>query len=135
MTRTVSFSLAMDSDGNALGGIRLPHMRTVLQDGEVIGAPLGIYTGRDPEFEDRSLGYGYAVLGGTFEPFSPEEIQQRYPSQEIYVELVRKAAAALLRDGIVLEQDYQTYVREAEHRVLVPVEIDLTGLAASPRTE
>ena len=36
---------ATDADGNVKGGLRLPHMPTVLRNGERAGAPLGVYGG------------------------------------------------------------------------------------------
>jgi hypothetical protein len=56
----------------------------------------------------------YAWYGGSFEPFSAEELKARYLSREAYVELVSKAAAALLADRLILQEDYDAYVRSAE---------------------
>jgi hypothetical protein len=104
-----------DADGNVLGGIRLPHMATLLPDGDQAGAPLGFYSGNDPSL-DPALGYGYARLGGIFEPFPAEERAARYSSREVYVDLVRRAAEALLAQGYILEEDRDAYVRAAEHQ-------------------
>ena len=41
------FRLATDADGNVKGGVRLPHMPTVLPNGERVGAPRGVYGGLD----------------------------------------------------------------------------------------
>jgi hypothetical protein len=108
------FELRTDQDGNALGGIRLPHMPSFTPAGEEAGAPLGIYGGADLDFQDPALGGGFAFLGGTFAPFPPEEIIRRYPTREVYVELVRRAAATLWEQGFILEEDYTGYIREAE---------------------
>ena len=106
------FHVATDADGNVLGGIRLPNVATELPNGERAGAPLGVYGGHDEDL--RGPGYGYAHHGGTFDPFSAEELARRYPTQEVYVDLVEKAAATLLADGYILEEDYEAYVRDAE---------------------
>lgn len=106
--------LQLDDGGNVLGGIRLPHMATLLPDGEWAGAPLGLYTGYEPDLDQPR--YGYASLGGTFEPFSAEEFARRYPTREVYVDRVRRAAAALLAGGYILEEDYAAYIRAAERR-------------------
>jgi hypothetical protein len=107
-----TFRLATDGDGNALGGVRLPHMATLLPNGEWAGAPLGVYGGRDLDLD--APRFGYAELGGTFEPFSAEELARRYPSRETYVDLVRKAAAALLSGGYILQADHDAYIRSAQ---------------------
>src|SRR5262245_47771546 len=68
-----------DADGNVKGGLRLPHMPTVLLNGERAGAPLGVYGGLDPDYlNPRNL---FALLGGTFAPFSDQELTVRYPSK------------------------------------------------------
>ena len=120
-----SFSLATDADGNALGGIRLPNLATVLQGGERVGAPLGRYGGLNDGFPS-SEGFGYAQLGGVFEPFPDEEIARRYPSREIYVDLISRAAAALREEGYILEEGYDTYVRAAARQPL-PHDLDWRG--------
>jgi hypothetical protein len=106
------FHLATDADGNVNGGVRLPHMATVLPNGERVGAPLGVYGGLDPEYYEPFNAYPW--LGGTFEPFTAEELKARYPSHDAYVDLVEKAAAALLADRFILEDDYEAYVTSAE---------------------
>jgi Alpha/beta hydrolase domain len=105
------FHFATDADGNVTGGVRLPHMPTVLPSGERAGAPLGVYGGLDPAYlEPFNL---FAWLGGTFAPFSAQELATRYPSQETYVQLMRNAAAALLADRFILQEDYDAYLQAA----------------------
>jgi hypothetical protein len=106
------FHFATDEHGNVTGGVRLPHMPTVLPNGERVGAPLGVYHGLDPDYEGHPN--VYAWYGGSFEPFSAEELKARYPSRVAYVELVRKAAAALLAERFILQEDYDAYIRSAE---------------------
>jgi hypothetical protein len=106
------FNFATDADGNVKGGLRLPHMPAVLANGERVGAPLGVYHGLDPDYEDHT-NY-FAWIGGSFEPFSAEELAARYPSRELYAELVRDAAAALLAERFILEEDYEAYVAAAK---------------------
>jgi hypothetical protein len=109
------FHFARDVDGHAKGGLRLPHMPAALPNGEQAGAPLGVYLGLDPDYKDHP-NY-YAWIGGSFEPFSAEEFAKRYPSREVYAELVRKAAAALLAERFILQEDYDAYIQSAElHR-------------------
>jgi hypothetical protein len=106
-----TFDTDLDEDGNALGGLRLPHMEQVV-DGVVAGAPLGIYTGTHPE-ADKELERG-RWIGGYFEPFSSEELAMRYPDHETYVQRVTRAADYLLESGYILEEDRDAYVQEAE---------------------
>jgi Alpha/beta hydrolase domain len=103
---------ATDTNGNVTGGLRLPHMPTVLPNGERAGAPLGVYRGLDPDYlEPLNV---FALLGGTFAPFPAQELAARYPSQEAYVQLVRNAAAALLADRLILQEDYDAYLQAAQ---------------------
>ena len=89
-------------------------MPTVLPNGERVGAPLGVYHGLDPDYEDHPN--IYAWYGGSFEPFSAAELRARYPSRDIYVDQVKKAAAALLAERFILQEDYDAYVQSAEVR-------------------
>jgi hypothetical protein len=108
---TGGFTLAADADGNVKGGLRLPHMPTVLRSGERVGAPLGVYRGLDPDYKDV---HEIPWIGGTFEPFSAQELGARYPSRDAYVELVSKAAAALLADRFLLQEDHDAYIQAAK---------------------
>jgi hypothetical protein len=106
------FHFATDADGNVKGGVRLPHMPAALPNGEQVGAPLGVYRGTDPDYKGH-VNY-YAWIGGSFEPFSAEELKARYPSREVYAELVGKAAAALLAERFILQEDHDAYIQSAE---------------------
>jgi Alpha/beta hydrolase domain len=109
---TGRFHFTTDADGNVMGGVRLPHMTTVLPSGERAGAPLGVYGGLDPAYlEPFNL---FAWLGGPFTPFSDEDLATRYPSREAYVQLVRTAAAALLADRFLLQEDADAYLQAAK---------------------
>lgn len=108
---------ARDADGNALAGLRLPHMPSlVCTNGNhchAAGAPLGTYTGAETTIPGT-----FPLLAGTFEPFSPEELKERYGNRGIYVQLVRRAAQDLRKQGYILQEDYRRYVREAAHQPL-----------------
>jgi Alpha/beta hydrolase domain len=122
-----TFMPERDADGNALGGLRLPHMPSVLcddhsrdaDDCRAAGAPLGTYTGLEtdnvPVPPNTNL---YVMWGGTFEPFSPAELKARYRNRGTYIRLVRRAAQALRQQGYILPEDYRRYVREAAHQPL-----------------
>lgn len=112
-----AFEVARDADGNALGGLRLPHMPSVLCDDtdhcKASGAPLGVYSGQETNTTNVLV-----ELGGTFEPFSPEELKERYGTRGNYVRLVRRAAQELREQGYILREDYTKYVREATRQPL-----------------
>ena len=105
----------LDEDGNALGGLRLPHMEQEV-DGQVAGAPLGTYTGMNMDVDEEAEPpiNVFAAGGGTFTPFSDEELRERYPDHETYVSRVTRAADHLLAGGYILDQDRDAYVLEAE---------------------
>ncbi len=108
------FRPATDADGNVKGGVRLPHMATVLPSGERAGAPLGVYGGIN-RAHLKPLNR-FALNGGTFKPFSAEKLAARYPNHDGYVQLVRNAAAALLAERFILKEDYDAYIAAAQNR-------------------
>ena len=107
----------LDEDGNALGGLKLPHMEQVI-DGEVAGAPLGVYTGLNPDTDPDDPTAGFVLFGGTFTPFDEAELRERYPDHETYVNRVTRAADYLLDRGYILEEDRDAYVLEAEQSAI-----------------
>ena len=96
-------------DGNAIGGLRLPHMTATDQGGEV-GAPLGVYEGVDFAQPSRFL-----WLGGYFTPFDSAKLDSLYPTHGSYVERVAGAAHRLVERRELLQEDAKTYIREAAH--------------------
>jgi Alpha/beta hydrolase domain len=97
-----------DADGNALGGIRLPHMPTTLDpSGLPAGAPLGAYGGIEPAGLPSNL---FLILGGTFDPFSQQQLEKRYPNRT-YELLISRAADHLFDQGYIIEADLQEYKR------------------------
>jgi hypothetical protein len=100
------FTVALDADGNALGGIRLPHMSTEI-DGQPAGAPTGTYGALD--MSGLSPLNVFLLFGGTYTRFSDEVLAERYPSPEVYKELVTRAADKLLADGYILQEDRDAY--------------------------
>ena len=96
-----------DADGNAVGGLRLPHMTAMDSSGEV-GAPLGTYDGAD--FGQTNF---FLWLGGHFTPFDSAELESRYPNHGTYVERVAKAAHRLVDRREILQADAKEYIRAA----------------------
>ena len=87
--------LVLDSDGNALGGLRMPYIQT----------PIAKYTG--------------VLWGDCAEaqvPFTPERLAQLYPTHEAYVQQVAAAARDLVRGGFLHPDDATDIVDRAEDR-------------------
>lgn len=101
-----------DADGNAVGGVRLPHMTAMDKSGQV-GAPLGIYEGVD--FAQTNF---FLWLGGHFTPFDSAKLDSLYPTHGSYVERVAKAAHRLVERREVLKEDANAYIREASHSTI-----------------
>ena len=102
--------VARDADGNAIGGIRLPHMKSRWH-GRPAGAPLGSYTGVDLNTLNP-----FFFLAGTFRPFPPARLAELYPTREVYVDRVRRAADRLLAERHILRADRDAYIAAAEHQ-------------------
>jgi hypothetical protein len=100
-----------DAEGNAKGGVRLPHMPTTLAGGKQAGAPLGHYTGVAWDYEGRNM---FFLLSGTFEPFTPEKIKALYHDHETYVAAVTAAAQDLVAKRYILQEDADAYVEAAK---------------------
>jgi hypothetical protein len=104
----------VDGDGNDIGGIR----SVMLQ------VPVGTYTG----WNLRAAGFmeGLPCLAsGSFIPFAKTaaergndprpSLEERYGTHQRYVDRVRTAAAQLVREGFLLQEDYFKLVANAEH--------------------
>jgi hypothetical protein len=115
-----------DSDGNSIGGIRLPGLRV----------PLGTYQGWNP----RQAKYGapefMVPFVGSFWPFAITEaqgkktndprpsIEARYPTKQVYVEKVGKAVKDLIQQGFMLEEDGEKYIEDAKNMSWPPEPIN-----------
>lgn len=103
-----TFTATVDADGNATGGIRMPHMPSVV-DGQDAGAPTGTYLGIDPaSFAMMPFNLDIAA-GGSYVRFSDEELMTRYPTEDVYRARVTAAADALLAAGYIMEEDRDYY--------------------------
>jgi hypothetical protein len=98
-----------DADGNAVGGLRLPHM-TATDSSREIGAPLGTYEGGDLAQTNFFL-----FLGGHFTPFDSAKLDSLYPNHGTYVKRVAKAAHRLVQRREILAEDAKAYIRQATH--------------------
>ena len=101
-----------DAAGNALGGVRLPHMTSTV-DGRQAGAPLGTYDGFEFNTQDP-----FIFIGGHFTPFEPPRLEALYPSHGAYVHKVAQAAHRLVKRREILEEDSVALIREAERSTI-----------------
>jgi hypothetical protein len=109
-----SFVSATDADGNDIAGVRLPP----------VAAPVATTTGWALRREGRGLDDG-CEGSGQFIPFAITKaermvtgdprlsLEERYKNHGGYVSAVAKAAHALKKDRLLLQQDVQKYINEA----------------------
>ena len=104
-----------DKDGIEKAGIRLPD----------IAAPLATYTGWN--FRNKSIGGTDQLfpLMGSYIPFPAtkekrteakdprDSIAERYPSRDIYLQVVRKISEQLVAERYLLGEDVQAVVKRA----------------------
>jgi hypothetical protein len=81
-------------------------------DCRAVGALLGTYTGMETEIPVPPNTNLYVMWGGTFEPFSRQDLRERYRNLAHYVRLVERAAWGLLKQRDILPEDYRRYVLE-----------------------
>ena len=105
----------IDADGNEVAGIKSP----------LLAAPLGTYTGWNVTAAGPLKGQACALQGG-FIPFAKTKaermahgdprpsLEERYHSHDEYVKIVGAAAAALVRERYLLQQDADAMIKQAE---------------------
>jgi hypothetical protein len=104
----------VDADGNDIAGIRLPYL----------AAPLGTHTGWSL-LKPGAGGPDICGQNGQFIPFANTRaerlaagdprpsIEERYRNHGAYVSAVARAAARLLQQGLLLEEDKERIVEAA----------------------
>jgi hypothetical protein len=114
---------AYDSDGNGIGGIRLPDLE----------APLGTYQGFNPRKTGTGTDDFLTPFESSFWPFAPNRadrlkngdtrlsVEERYPARETYLERVRESARALQDQGFLLSEDAQQIIEFSEQLVWPPL--------------
>jgi hypothetical protein len=88
---SATMKLSRDSDGNAIGGLRLP----------IVQVPVAAYNGEA------------CVAGGTTVAFSPERLAELYPTHQSYVEQMQVATNEAVESRLLLCRDAQTIMRKA----------------------
>ena len=104
-------TVARDADGNAIGGVRLPHMPAMLDDGRKAGAPLGRYDGLAWAHEKDNV---FFLISGSFTPFPPEKLSALYPDHEAYVSAIASSAQDLMAKRHILPEDAEAYINAAK---------------------
>lgn len=86
-------SIIRDSYGNALGGVRLPHVE----------APVAVQSGEGP-----------IALAGQTIPFDQATLDALYPNPQSYVDAVEAAALAAAEAGFLLSVDASKLIQQAK---------------------
>ena len=107
----------VDADGNDLGGVRYPDMQ----------APVATYIGwalRKAGFAEGEL----MMTNGCIKAFARTKaererigdprlsIEERYPSHQAYIDIVKRAVAELVQEGFMLPEDGESYVEAAKRK-------------------
>lgn len=128
----LAFVTKLGEDGNVLGGVRLPHVRTTLPSGIRVGGPLGLYRGTecgtDPIESTYILSCAlsgdvniYNMAGGTFTPYPEVDVglcSVFYPSHRSYADAITKAAEHAVAEGWILPEEVDSIVTAAEQKAL-----------------
>ena len=96
--------IVRDEHGNAVGGLRLPHLF----------APVGTYVGLGEG--GKSLGDSSAFFlksAGTFYPFDDDQLRELYPTHGAYVSRVAHGADYAFDSGWILSADQDAYIQSA----------------------
>jgi hypothetical protein len=105
----------VDADGNEVAGIKSP----------LLAAPLGTYTGWNVTVSGPLKGQSCGLAGG-FIPFAKTKaerlakrdprpsLEERYRSHDEYVKIVSAAAATLVQERLLLSQDADAMIAQAE---------------------
>jgi hypothetical protein len=80
-------SIAIDADGNALGGVRLPQL----------AVPTGVWSGNSQAI--------WCILNGSYVPFSDAELLRRYPYRADYLRQTFAAIVKARRQGFLLRRN------------------------------
>lgn len=114
----VTFVPAVDQDGNEVAGIRLPDLTV----------PLATYTGWNPRHPAQGAPEQSVRMHGSTLPFPVTRaerqrsgdprpsIEERYASKQAYLEMVKKAAEALVAERYLLADDLERVVKRAAQR-------------------
>lgn len=128
----LTFVTTLGDDGNALGGVRLPHVRTTLGNGVQIGAPLGLYRGTECANDARDSTYIlncalsgdaniYNMAGGTFTPYPQVDTRicgAFYPTHQAYTAAVTQAAQHAAAERWILASEVDSIISAAKQKAI-----------------
>jgi len=92
-----TFTIARDTYGNALGGLRLP----------AFDVPIGTNNGAD------NGGPAFCLLYGYFTPFDDATLHSLYPTHDAYVHAFKHATYEALKAGYIVKEDANEMIAEA----------------------
>jgi Alpha/beta hydrolase domain len=98
-------TITRDSDGIALGGVRLPS----------VSVPIALNNGENMAADQSNPLNGFCILFGTHVPFDQATLAARYRSHGSYVSEVSHASKALVAQGFLLPEDRTTLQLAAAH--------------------
>ncbi len=126
----------VDADGNDLGGVRYPDMQ----------APIATYIGwalRKAGFAEGEL----MMTNGCIKAFPRSKverekmddprlsIEERYPSHQAYIDKVKQAVDALVKVGLLLEEDGECYVEAARRKNPLDPAVTIEPLVTAGKDE
>jgi hypothetical protein len=106
-------SFLVDSNGNALGGIRTPQVEAPVAKVSGIGQPGSTPIGTQPSNASTISSQTLCGILGTTVPFSAAQLTALYPTHAAFVAKWDAATAAEVREGYLLPSDAQTLDRVA----------------------
>ena len=126
----------VDPDGNDLGGVRYPDMQ----------APIATYIGwalRKAGFAEGEL----LMTNGCIKAFARTKaerekngdprlsIEERYPSHQAYVDIVKRAVDELVKEGFLLSEDGESYIEAAKKKNPLDPSVGIEPLVTAGRED
>ena len=126
----------VDPDGNDLGGVRYPDMQ----------APIATYIGwalRKAGFAEGEL----LMTNGCIKAFARTKaecekngdprlsIEERYPSHQAYVDIVKRAVDELVKEGFLLSEDGESYIEAAKKKNPLDPSVEIEPLVTAGRED
>lgn len=126
----------VDIDGNDLGGVRYPDMQ----------APIATYIGwalRKAGFAEGEL----MMTNGCIKAFARTKaereqtgdprlsIEERYPSHQAYIDIVKRAVHQLVQEGFMLPQDGEDYIAAAKRKNPLDANVTIEPLVTAGKED
>jgi hypothetical protein len=126
----------VDADGNDLGGVRYPDMQ----------APIATYIGwalRKAGFAEGEL----MMTNGCLKAFARTKaerektgdprlsIEERYPTHQAYIDVVKRAVDELVKEGFLLPEDGEAYIEAARRKNPLDPAVTIEPLVTAGRED